>query len=84
MKTTNLQKQKQERNRILMRKVGMLWALEPTSLLSELREKETTLQNSEFGSVAQLCPTLCDPVECSMPGFPVHHKLLKFTQTHAH
>ena len=33
-------------------------------------------------SVAQLCPTLCDPMDCSTPGFPVHHQLLEFTQTH--
>ena len=38
----------------------------------------------EFSSVAQLCPTLCDPMNCSMPGLPVHHKLLEFTQTHVH
>ena len=34
--------------------------------------------------VAQLCPTLCDPVDCSMPGFPVLHHLLVFAQTHVH
>ena len=33
---------------------------------------------------AQLCPALCDPVDCSMPGFPVLHHLPKFTQTHVH
>ena len=38
----------------------------------------------QFSSVAQSCPTLCDPVNCSTPGLPVHHKLLEFTQTHAH
>ena len=36
----------------------------------------------QFSSVAQLCPTLCDPMNCSMPGLPVHHQLLEFTQTH--
>ena len=35
-------------------------------------------------SVAKSCPTLCDPVDCSTPGFPVHHHLLEFTQTHVH
>ena len=35
-------------------------------------------------SVAQSCPTLCDPMDCSMPGFPVHHQLPEFTQTHVH
>ena len=39
---------------------------------------------SQFSSVAQLCPTLCDPTDCSMPGLPVHHQLLEFTQTHVH
>ena len=33
-------------------------------------------------SVAQLCPTLCNPMDCSTPGLPVHHQLPKFTQTH--
>ena len=35
-------------------------------------------------SVAQSCPTLCDPMNRSTPGLPVHHQLLDFTQTHAH
>ena len=38
----------------------------------------------QFSSVAQSCPTLCDPVNRSMPGIPVHHQLLEFTQTHVH
>ena len=37
-----------------------------------------------ISSVAQSCPTLCDPMNCSTPGFPVHHKLPEFTQTHVH
>ena len=37
-----------------------------------------------FGSVAQLCPTLCDPMNRSTPGLLVHHQLLEFTQTHVH
>ena len=40
--------------------------------------------NIKFSSVAQLCPTLCDPMNHSTPGFPVHHQLLEFTQTHVH
>ena len=35
-----------------------------------------------FSSVTQSCPTLCDPMDCSMPGFPVHHQLLALAQTH--
>ena len=37
-----------------------------------------------FSSVPQSCPALCDPVDCSMPGLPVHHQLLEFTQTPVH
>ena len=38
----------------------------------------------QFSSVTQSCPTLCDPMNCSMPGLPVHHQLPEFTQTHVH
>ena len=42
------------------------------------------MTNLQFNSVAQSCPTLCDPMNCSTPGLPVHHQLLEFTQTHVH
>ena len=38
----------------------------------------------QFSSVAQLCPTLCNPRDCSTPGFPVHQQLPGFFQTHVH
>ena len=38
----------------------------------------------QFSSVAQSCPTLCDPMNRSTPGLPVHHQFLEFTQTHVH
>ena len=38
----------------------------------------------QFSSVARSCLTLCDPMNCSMPGLPVHHQLPEFTQTHVH
>ena len=38
----------------------------------------------QFSSVTQSCPTLCDPVNCSMPGFPVLHYLLEFAQIHVY
>ena len=38
----------------------------------------------QFSSVPQSCPTLCDPMDCSTPGFPIHHQLLEPTQTHVH
>ena len=37
---------------------------------------------SQFSSVTQSCPTICDPMDCSTPGLPVYHQLLEFTQTH--
>ena len=37
-----------------------------------------------FSSVTQSCPTLCNPMDCSIPGFPVHHQLQELTQTHVH
>ena len=38
----------------------------------------------QFSLVAKLCPTLCDPMNCSTQGLPVHHQLPEFTQTHVH
>ena len=43
-----------------------------------------TLQSVQFSSVAQSCPTLCNPMNHSTPGLPVHHQLPEFTQTHVH
>ena len=41
-------------------------------------------QGVQFISVTQLCPTLCNPMDCSMPGFPVHHQHTELAQTHVH
>ena len=43
-----------------------------------------TLSSVQFSSVAQSCPTLCDPMNHSTSGLPVHHQLPEFTQTHVH
>ena len=43
-----------------------------------------TLVNFQIRSVAQSCPTLCDPMNRSTPGLPVHHQLPEFTQTRVH
>ena len=45
---------------------------------------ECVCREVQFSSVAQSCPTICDPMNCSTPGLPVHHQLLEFTQTHVH
>ena len=44
----------------------------------------SSVQFSSVSSIAQSCLTLCDPMNHSMPGLPVHHQLLDFTQTHVH
>ena len=46
--------------------------------------QKTPTQRVQFSSAAQSCPTLCDPMNRSTPGLPVHHQLLEFTQTHVH
>ena len=48
----------------------------------EFKIKNTT--SFVLSSVAELCPTLCDPMDCSMPDFPDHHQLLEPAQTHVH
>ena len=59
---------------------GFPWALALT--FSSL--KHHSMRFSSFSSVAQSCLTLCDPMNCSTPGLPVHHQLLESTQTHVH
>ena len=52
-------------------------------ILSEVSQRNTVWYplyvESKFISVAQSCPTLYDPMDCSIPGFPVHHQLLELT-----
>ena len=43
-----------------------------------------TVSSVQFSSVTQSCPTLCNPMDRSTPGLPVHHQLSEFTQTHVH
>ena len=63
---------------------NLLFAFNPL-LPTKISQKYVLLKFSiQFSSVAQLCPTLCDPMNCSMPGLPVHHHLPEFTQTHVH
>ena len=63
-------------------------ALQTDSLLSEppekLKYKLLMPISDQIRSVAQSCPTLCDSINRSTPGLPVHHQLPEFTQTHVH
>ena len=52
--------------------------LEPSNVLVGI------FSSVQFSSVAQSCPTLCNPMNRSTPGLPVHHQLPEFTQTHVH
>ena len=64
--------------------VLMRWVkLEPITQ-SEVSQKEKHQYSIQFSSVAQSCPTLCNPMNCSTPGLPFHCQLPEFTQTHVH
>ena len=53
-------------------------------LLNTPITKTNSSKSESVSSSVHLCPTLCNPMECSKPGFPVHHKLPKLAQTHVH
>ena len=55
-----------------------------TLFCSLLRSTYNTIWHVQFSSVAQSCLTLCEPMNLSVPGLPVHHQLPEFTQTHVH
>ena len=48
------------------------------------KNPDHTIRSDQIRSVAQLCPTLCNPMNRSTPGLPVHHQVPEFTQTHVH
>ena len=52
--------------------------------LTSIHDYEKKFDSVQFSSVTQSCPTLCNPMNHSTPGLPVHHQLPEFTQTHAH
>ena len=55
---------------------------DPPPRVMEIKTKVN--KSVQFGSVTQLYPTLCNPMDCSTPGLIVHHQLPEFTQTHVH
>ena len=60
-------------------KVGLKLNIQKTKIVAS-----GPVSSVQFSLVAQSCPTLCNPMNRSMPGLPVHHHLPEFTQTHAH
>jgi len=69
--------------KIEMEKKKVCWLLFVPVIIVKL-VKRVLEKGNQFSSVAQSCPTLCDPMDCSMPGFPVHHQLPELAQTHVH
>ena len=59
-------------------------AIQPSHPLSSPSPPAINLSQHQFSLVTQLCLTLCDPMDCSMPGLPVHHQLPEFTQAHVY
>ena len=80
----------QEENANFLRLQSLMIFLLPLMVLKEsakgfvVEMLISAFSSVQFSSVAQSCPTLCDPMNCSTPGLPVHHQLLEFTQTHVH
>ena len=56
----------------------------PSSFQGSGEGREAQWNSHQFSSATQSCPTLCNPMACSMLGFPVHHQLLELTQIHVH
>ena len=63
---------------------GILHSRQILYCLSHQGSPVLALNSVQFSSVTQSCLTLCNPMDCSTPGFPVHHQLLESTQTHVH
>ena len=83
--TTLMAESEEELKSLLMKvkeeseKVGLKLNIQKTKIMAS-----GPISSVQFSSVAQLCPTLCDPMNRSTPGLPVHHQLPEFTQTHVH
>ena len=73
-----------------VRLCGQKWAICKVSRKSKVNLHEFStahrvgIPSVQFSSVTQSCPALCDPMDCSTPGLPVHHQLPEFPQTHVH
>ena len=83
--TTLMAESEEELKNLLMKvkeeneKVGLKLNVQTTKIMASC-----PISSVQFSSVAQLCPALCNPMNCSTPGLPVHHQLLEFTQSHVH
>ena len=64
--------------------LNVLWIITYTKFYEYLVGENNCLSSFQLSLVAQLCLPLCDPMNCSTPGLPVHHQLPEFTQIHVH
>ena len=76
-KTKRFKKIKKKKVPLQICNYSRSWVRSEISALSNIKKVQ-------FSSVTQSCLTLCDPMDCSTPDFPVHHQLPEFTQTHVH
>ena len=81
LERTFLLKQNQKFNNLDRNYYDSCWH---TLLLNEFIKNSESVYSVQFSSVGQSCPTLCHPMNHSMPGLPVHYQLPEFTQTHVH
>ena len=79
-----LMKVKEESEKIVLKLNIQKTKIMTSSPITSWQIDGETMETVQFSSVAQSCLMLCDPKDCSMPGFPVHHQLPEFTQTHVH
>ena len=83
--TTHMAESEEELKGLLMKvkeesdKVGLKLNIQKTKIMAS-----SPISSVQLSSVTQWCPTLCDPMNRSTPGLPVHHQLPEFTQTHIH
>ena len=83
--TTIMAESEEELKSILMKvkeeseKAGLKFNIQKTKIMAS-----GPISSVQFSSVTRSCPTLCDPMNCSMPGLPVHHQIPEFNQTHVH
>ena len=63
---------------------GLLHCRQILYHLSHQGSPKQYIRSDQIRSVPQSCPTLCDPMNHSTPGLPIHHQLPEFTQTHVH
>ena len=74
-----------EATKLLEENIGRtLYDINQSKILYDPPPRVIEIKTKIYSSVAQLCPTLCDPMNHSTPGLPVHHQLPEFTQTHVH